>query len=188
MLAVRAGRGLLRELDRRDRDGAGLTVPIDPDVDRSTDQIAHEPPLKIADAFDRLTVELDDDVAHAEAPGRRRARLEQLDDLEATLPADPVGDGVGKRPGPADDAEERSADPAVDDERFDDGSRSGVDRHRQPESDARDGGVDPDDAPARVGQRTAGIPRVEGRIRLDDILDEPVRSAVAHAERPSERA
>src|SRR3954447_16386760 len=166
MLAVRAGRGLLRELDRRDGHRSRLPVPIDPDVDSSTDQIAYEPPLEIADAFDRLTVELDDDVAHAEASGRRRARLEQLDDLEATLPADPVGDGLGKRPGPADDAEERAAHTAVDDERFDDGSRSGVDRHREPETDARDGRVDADDTPARVGQRTAGIPRVEGRIRL----------------------
>ena len=94
--------------------------------------------LEVADALDRLAVELDHDVADAQAGARRRARLEELDDLEAARPADPGGDGFAERPRPADDAEERSPDPAVDDERIEDPLRRGVvDRDGQAEPDAR---------------------------------------------------
>src|SRR6476646_1499736 len=146
MLAGPADPGLLGQLDRTDRHGPGFAGAIDPKIDRPADEVAAEPTLEVADAFDRVAVELDDDVADMESGRGRRAGLEQLHDLEAALAADPVGDRFRERPRPADDAEERASDASVDDEGLDDGSRRRVDRHGKPETDARDRGVDAHDA------------------------------------------
>ena len=125
----------------------------------------------------------------ARTPGRGRgASVEQLDDLEAAPASEPRCDRRPQGPRPADDAEERPTDPAVVHERADDRPRRGVDRHGQPEADTRDRGVDPDDPPASIGQRPAGVAGVERRVGLDDVLDEPARPAVPRRERPAERA
>ena len=63
-----------------------------------------------------------------------------------------------------------------------------VDRDGQPEPDPGDGGVDPDETPAQIGQRATGAPRVERGVGLDDVLDQPVRPAVAGGQRATERA
>ena len=163
-------------------------VALEADRDAATDHLADHDPLEIADALDRAPVELDDDVAGADARGRRRAALEQLDDLQAAPAPEPFREDRPQRPRPADDAEERPADPAVVHERAHDGSGRGVDRHGQPEPDPGDRRVDPDDPAAPVGERAAGVARVERCVGLDDVLDEPARPAVACGERPPERA
>ena len=93
-----------------------------------------------------------------------------------------------QRPRPADDAEERAPDPAVDDQAVEDRARGGVDRDGQPEADPGDRGVDADDAAARVGQRPARVAGVERGVGLDDVLDEPARAPVARRQRAPERA
>ena len=125
------------QLDRADRDRPGLAGPLDAQLDRPADDVADEAALEVADALDRLAVELDHDVADAQAGARRRARLEELDDLEAARPAEPGRDGLAERARPADDAEERPPDPAVDDERIEDPLGRRVDRDGQAEPDAR---------------------------------------------------
>ena len=77
------------ELDRADRDRPALAAALDAQLDAPPDDVADEEALEVADALDRLPVELDDDVADAQPGAGRRARLEQLDDLEAAWPADP---------------------------------------------------------------------------------------------------
>ena len=74
-------------------------------------------PLEVADAFDRSPVELDDEVAGPNAGRRRRAAVEQLDDLEAAPPTEPLGEDGPQRPRAADDPEERAPDAAVAHER-----------------------------------------------------------------------
>ena len=53
------------------------------------DHLADHDPLEVADALDRPAVELDDHVAGADAGCGGRAAVEQLDDLEAALAAQP---------------------------------------------------------------------------------------------------
>ena len=171
--------GYSAQLDRADRHGPGLAAALDAQVDGPPDDVATEPALEVADALDRVAVELEHDVADAQAGARGRARLEQLDDLEAARPADPCRDRLGQRPRPADDAEERAPDAAVDDQRLEDPARRGVDRDGQAEPDPGDRGVDADDAATRVGQRAARVAGIERGVGLDDVLDEPARPPVA---------
>ena len=125
------------QLDRADRDRPGLAGPLDAELDWSTDDVADEVALEVADALDRLAIELDHDVADAQPGARRRTRLEELDDLEPPRPADPGRDRLAERPRPADDPEEGAPDPAVDDEGVEDPLRRRVDRDGQAEPDAR---------------------------------------------------
>ena len=60
--------------------------------------------------------------------------------------------------------------------------------HREPQADAGDRGVDPDDPAPGVGERAAGVAGVQGRVGLDDVLDEPARPSVARRERPAKGA
>ena len=46
----------------------------------------------------------------------------------------------------------------------------------------------PTTRPAAVGERAAGVARVQRRVGLDDVLDEPARPAVARGERAPEGA
>ena len=59
--------------------------------------------------------------------------------------------------------------------------------HGEPEPDARDRGVDPDDAPAAVDERAAGVARVERRVGLDHVVDHAPGVAVADRQRAAER-
>ena len=154
---ARAGR-LRGELDRADGDGPALGSALDAQLDSPADDVADQVPLEVADALDRLAVELGDDVADTQPGIRRRPGLEQLDDLEAARPADPCRDDFAERPGPADDAEERSSDPSVDDERVEDRSSDGVDRDGQPEADPGDRGVDPDQRPRESASAPPELP------------------------------
>ena len=152
------------------------------------DDLATEPSLEVADALDRVAVELEDDVADAQAGARGGTRLEQLHDLEAARPPDPRRHRLGQRARAADDPEEGPPDAPVDDQRLEDPARGVVDRHGQAEPDPGDRRVDPDDPATRVGQRAAGVAGIERGVGLDDVLDEAARPAVARAERPAERA
>ena len=116
------------------------------------------------------------------------SRFEELDDLEAARPSEPVGDGLTERTRPADDAEERAPDATVDDQALEDPARGAVDRDGEAETDPGHGRVDADDPAARVGEGAARVARVECRVGLDDVLDEAAGATVARGQRPSERA
>ena len=92
-----------------------------------------------------------------------------------------------QRTRPAHDAQVGPPHPPVLDERAEDAPRSRVDRDGEPEADAGDGRVDADDPATRVGERAAGVARVQRRVGLDDVLDEPARPPVARRHRPAER-
>ena len=68
-------------------------------------------------------------------------------------------------------------------QRADDPSRRRVDRNREPEPDSRDGRVDPDDARPPVGERAPRVARIEGGVRLDDVVDDPAAAASAASDR-----
>ena len=122
------------------------------------------------------------------AAGRRRGRGESLDDLRRP------------RPRPAGRARARGAAAAAGCRPRSRGRRGGsgprvisaptilrvarVDGHGQAEPDARDGGVDADDAAAAVGERAARVAGVERGVGLDHVVDDAARSAVG-SERPS---
>src|SRR4029078_12077166 len=75
MLAGPADPGLLGQLDRAGRHGPGCAGAIDPKIDGPADEVAPESSLEVADPFDRVTVELDDDAADLDDGGRPRAGL-----------------------------------------------------------------------------------------------------------------
>ena len=72
------------------------------------------------------------------------------------------------------------------DERGEDPLGGRIDRHGQTEPDPGDRRVDADDPPGRIGQRAAGVARVERRVGLDDVLDEAARTTVTRGHRPAE--
>ena len=96
--------------------------------------------------------------------------------------------GGRQRRGRADQPQVGAAHPAVGHQRPDDPAARVVDRHGEPEAPARDRGVDADDAGRGVGQRAAGVARVERGVGLDDVLDHPRRPPVAGGQRPAEPA
>ena len=179
------GETLGGELDGSDRDRAGFAGALEAKIDRPADDIADETSRPAAHALERGAVSPHHDGAAAHAGRGGRPRLEQLDDLEPTLSAEARGDGLAERPRPADDAEERAADPAVDDQAVEDGARRCVDRDSQPETDPGDRGVDADDAAARVRKRPARVAGVECCVSLADVLDEPARAPVATTSWPT---
>jgi hypothetical protein len=65
--------------------------------------------------------------------------------------------------------------------------RSGVSAHREPEADARDRGVDPDDASTPVGERAAPVAGVQRRVGLDHVVDDAHVRAGARRQRVAER-
>jgi hypothetical protein len=105
---------------------------LDPEIDPPPDDVADEPALEVADAFDRGAIELDHDVADAHAGAGGRPRFEQLDDLEAARPSEAIGDGLTEGTCPTDDAEERAPDATVDDQALEDPARGAVDRTARP--------------------------------------------------------
>lgn len=75
--------GKLRRCDSQSHHRAAA---LDLHRDRSPDDLTDHQSLEIADALDRSSIELDDEVASSNAAGCRRTAIEQLDDLEATSP------------------------------------------------------------------------------------------------------
>src|SRR4030095_11404602 len=102
--------------------------------------------LEVADGLDRGAVELEEHVARAEAGARRRASRHDVDDLDSGGPPQTLAERRRQRTSSARDAQVRAAEAAVAHERGDDADRGGVDGNGEAEPDARDRGVDPDDA------------------------------------------
>ena len=67
----------------------------------------------------------------------------------------------------------RPPHPSVADQGADDALGGRVDRNGEPETDACEGCVDPDDAAGRVGERAPRVAGVERRVGLDNIVDDP---------------
>ena len=74
----------------------------------------------------------------------------------------------------------RAPDPSIANQSADDELR-GVrgDRETQPLRAGDDGRVDADDFAARVDERPAGIPRIQRRVGLNDVVHQPARTAIA---------
>src|SRR5205085_6327595 len=157
------------------------------DAERAPDRVADHEPVKLVDALDRRLVDRDDQVFGAEARARRGAVLDDLHDLDTAvlteLPCEPRGQWTRT----AREAEVRAAKPPLSHQRSDDPARRCVDRDREAEADARDGGVDPDDAAATVRERAAGVARIECGVRLDHVVDEPLVRSGPRRQRPPER-
>ena len=131
----------------------------------------------------------DDDVAEVEAGLRGRAARHHLQQAQAPALAEPVarpcgGSGAGA---PATPSQARRTRPVEI-------SSEMIDRvvvligTARPSPMPGDRGVDADHPAGRVGQRAAGVARVEGGVGLDDVVDEAGAPAVADRQRPAERA
>ena len=127
-------------------------------------------------------VDADDQVLGAQPGGRGRGAVDDLDDLDRAVAAERRGHARRERAGAAGDADPGAPHAAVAHQRRDDPAGGGVDRHREPEPDARHRGVDPDHAAAAVDERAARVAGVQRRVGLDDVVDDPRRA------RPTARA
>ena len=70
----------------------------------------------------------------------------------------------------------------------DDLAGGGIDRDGQADADAGHRGVDADDFTGRDGQGPAGVPRVEGGVGLDDVVDDPDVAAGPGRQGPAQGA
>src|SRR6266545_699975 len=166
-------RALDGELDGHELDGlqAALAHRVDDHLD--PDQLAGHQALEVVDAFNDLAVQVDDEILCAETRLSRGAAFYDLDHLDALGAAELAGEARGQRPRAARDAEVGAAKPPLAHQRPDDLAGRRVDRDGQAESDAGDGRVDPDHAALAVGERSAGIAGVQGRVGLNHVLDDP---------------
>ena len=82
----------------------------------------------------------------------------------------------------------RAPDPSVADQRADDPLGGGIHRDRETETGARERSVDPDDAPRGVGQRSAGVARIQRGVGLDHVVDHPDLRSGPRRQRPAEGA
>ena len=144
-------------------DGELELVPGAPDqgVHRPPDQLGDHHSLEVGGALDRAPVELEDQVARR---GSRPTSAGLSSTTSSTSTAvrcvhGPTPRGAAAAAGRRRLPRIRTPHPAVADQRADDAPRRGVDRHRQPEPDAGDRGVDADHAAATVDERAAGVAR-----------------------------
>src|SRR5262245_48051006 len=144
---------LLHELGRGQLQLHQPAVSCDIERHPATDEVPDDQPLEVADTFDRRPIKADDEVAGADTGSRRGASIEKLHDLESAAAAEGRGHRARKCPCSADDTEVRTAHASVTHQRAEDGTGRGVDRDGEPEADPGHCRVDPDDAPARVGER-----------------------------------
>src|SRR5919201_3032882 len=136
----------LRQLPRGQSQLEQPPVAGHPDVHPSTDRLAVEQPLQIADSLDRSTVEIEDQVARLHASGGRGAAVEQLDDLETLATTDLAGQLRWQGSRPADDTQECPANSAVMHEQAENLAGVIVDRDGEPEPDPGNRGIDADHA------------------------------------------
>ena len=126
-------------------------------------------------------------VSPASAAGPSR---DDRGDLDARRLVELGGRPRGERAAAAGQAQVGPADPAVPDEGGEDGLRRGVERDGETEALADAGTddrrVDADDPAPTVGQRTAGVARMERGVGLDHVVDDPGHLAVGGGQRASE--
>src|SRR5581483_7358806 len=87
--------------------------------------------------------------------------VDDLADLDAAGAAELAREPRRERSLLAAEAEVGAPEAALAHQRADDSPRRRIDRDGQAEPDSRDGGVDADDPAAAVGERAAGVARVE---------------------------
>src|SRR5205814_957493 len=129
-------------------------------------QLAGHRAQQVGDVLDLDAVYGGDQILRAQAGPGRRAVGDDLDDFDTAS----ATELRRQRPWAARDPDPRAPVAAVGHQRADDAPRRVVDRHREPEPDARDGGVDPDDAAESVSERAARVAGVQRRVGLDDVV------------------
>src|SRR5438270_166848 len=122
----------------------------------------------------------------AESRMRSRAARDDLDDLDAEAPVDGVSGSRRERAAAAGDAEIGASEPALAHELGDDAARGVVEGYGEAEPDPRHSGVDADEAATAVEEGAAGVPRVQGGVGLDDVLDDAAGRAGARGKRAAE--
>ncbi len=126
------------------------------------------------------------------SPGVSPARSAGLSSItsiteQATSRSSSAATRGGNGPGSTGDSQVGATDTTLAHQRADDPPGAGVDRHCQAESDAGDSGVDPDHAAEPVGERAARVARVERRVGLDHVLDQPSAGTVTGRQRAPQR-
>ncbi len=165
------------------RNGVGTSVSSDSEPSRSTVTCSGRPirsptikSLQIGRVSQRLTLDPDQHVAGAHARAFGGAALDDAQHGDPAFTVQLLGDRRRQRRRCGGDPDLGAIDAAVTDQRRDDRAGGVVDRHRQPEPDARDRRVDADDATVPVGQRATGVARVQRGVGLDHVLDQAVRT------------
>src|ERR1700712_4563933 len=152
------------------------------------DGAGEQAPLEALGVGDGLAVGGDHEVAGPQ-PGLGRGRPgDDGGDPQPRRTPQPGRDLDRQRRGGPDDPEVAAPHAALPAQRGEDLAGRGRHRDGEPEPDPRDGGVDPDDVPRRVGQGPAGVAGVQRRVGLDHVLDDAARAAVAGRQRAAEGA
>src|SRR5436190_24060759 len=141
-------------------------------VHLGADQLADHQLLDVVHCLDRGAVQLDDQVFGPEACAGGGAFLDDFHDLNAALAPEPCRDARRQRPRAARDTQVRAPKAPLRHQRGDDRARRLVDRNGEAEADTRYGRVDADHAASAVGERPAGVARIEGRVGLDHVVDD----------------
>jgi hypothetical protein len=157
---------------------------LDPAADRAGD---HES-LDLGRRGHARPVDRHDDVAGAQAGDRGRAARDDVGHVQARAPAEARDQRRRERRLPTDDAQPRPAHTAVGEQRVDDAARRGVDRHGQPDADARHGRAHPDHPPGRVGEHAAAVAGVERGVGLDHLVHDAARPRGQGAAEPGDDA
>ena len=166
--------GVGRTLADVDREQPLLAVPDHLDRDLRAHRRLSDAVPQLADGLHFLAVELHDHIAALQAGFQGRSLLVHVADQGALLLLDLEGLGQVRR-----DLLDGHAQPPADDlSHLDEALGDGFgerDRHGEPDAfvaarAGEDRGVDADELPFEVHQRAAGVPRIDGRIGLDEVL------------------
>jgi hypothetical protein len=130
----------------------------------------------------------EDEVPFVDAGPGRGPVGNDLDDTQADALAGAFRETGRERGRCTGDTEIRPAHATFGEEGGDDASGGVVDRDREADSDTGDRGVDAHDLAGRDGERTAGVAGVEGRVGLDDIVDDAHGSCCSGRQGTAQRA
>src|SRR2546430_213538 len=143
---------IVAQLDRRQPQLHGRISTRQPDADAFADQTVVQQSLQIADALDRPTVEVEDQVAGSDPGSCRRRTVQQLHHFKGPRPTEVVREAGGQGPGPANDAEKRAPHPSVVGQCGQDSLGRRTDGDGQAEPDSGDRAVDSHHAAGKAGQ------------------------------------
>ena len=179
------------ELGQSNVDGRARTVTHDVDRHGPAHSIAGHELLETRHVVDDHVIDLDDHVVGPQS-GVARGLPTTTDDTEAPTGAPRHEPRRRQGPCPPGDAKISTTHTTLVHQRRDDLAGGPVDGHGQPKTLADHGsddcGVDADHLAGVHGQRTSGVARVQCRVGLDDVVDEPGRVPRARCHRAAEAA
>ena len=169
---------LRSRLGRHDRKRQNLGPSEDPHRDLDSHALLGEQPVQVIDAADGVPIKAEDQVALLQSRPLRGSTGIETDHQHAAaaLGTFPVPEARGQGHGLDGDANAGTPHSAIADQAA--GDKLGrVDRDREADPLCRQdhGRVDADDVAAGIDERTTRVARVQGRVGLEHVVNEPAR-------------